>query len=68
MDAGDGAESIQLGPSPLQEEIAPCESLGLQVSSSRAVNQPSRSITVAGTFKDLFELAVGYDLCRMQTL
>ena len=66
MDARDGAESIQLGPSPLQEEIAPCESLGLQVSSNRAVNE--RSITVAGTFKDLFELAVGYDLCRMQTL
>ena len=68
MDARDGAESIQLGPSPLQEEIAPCESLGLQVSSNRAVKEPSRSITVAGTFKDLFELAVGYDLCRMQTL
>ena len=38
VDARDGAESIQLGPSPLQEELAPCESLGLQVSSNRAVN------------------------------
>ena len=31
MDAVDGSESIQLGPSALQEELAPCESLSLQV-------------------------------------
>ena len=31
VDAVDGSESIQLGPSALQEELAPCESLGLQV-------------------------------------
>ena len=31
VDAVDGSESIQLGPSALQEDLAPCESLGLQV-------------------------------------
>ena len=31
VDAVDGSESIQLGPSALQEQLAPCESLGLQV-------------------------------------
>ena len=37
VDAVDGSESIQLGPSALQEELAPCESLGLQVGPRSAV-------------------------------
>ena len=37
VDAVDGSESIQLGPSALQEELAPCESLGLQVGQGSAV-------------------------------
>ena len=37
MDAVDGSESIQLGPSALQEELAPCESLGLQVGQGAVV-------------------------------
>ena len=37
VDAVDGSESIQLGPSALQEDLAPCESLGLQVGQGSAL-------------------------------